>query len=37
MTDTRATGGLAVRTFFSPLGTPFQPIADIAAFGTCAF
>ncbi len=32
ITDTRSG---ATRTFFNPLNTPFQPIADTSAFATC--
>ncbi len=35
VTDTAASGSGAVRTFFNPLSTPFQPIADTSAFATC--
>ncbi len=24
-----------VKTYFNPLGTPFQPITDLGAFATC--
>lgn len=33
-TVTDTTSG-AVKTYFNPLGTPFQPIADTGAFATC--
>lgn len=35
VTDTGATGAGNTKSYFNPLGTPFQPIADLNSFATC--
>jgi lysyl endopeptidase len=35
VTDTGAAGAGSAKTYFNPLGTPFQPISDLNSFATC--